>query len=170
MPSDPLHSIPLEPDEVVVRRWAADAVELDGAEGPSGWLILTNRRCLFAHREGWLRARAALDPSRSVRLEGIRFAGPRRLPMPGGLGERRTVPGIELDGRGYRTGTEAPPVGILAAIAHARALRREALGLVGDAQRCRVCGADSFPWSTVCLHCGRAITSGETGPVGPSSA
>ena len=164
---DPLQSIPLEPDEVIVRRWAADAVELDGAEGPSGWFILSNRRCLFARREGWFGARTSLDASRSVRLEGIRFAGIRCLPMRVGLGQRGTVPGIELDGRGYRTGTDASPSGILVAIARERVTRREGLHLVHDAPRCGACATDNFPWTVHCLHCGRTLGTGGTSPVGP---
>jgi hypothetical protein len=167
MPSDQLRTIPLEPDELVVRSWAVDAVELDGVEGPRGWLILTNRRCLFARREGWFGARASLDPSRSIRLEGIRYAGLRRLPMRVGFGELGAVLGVELEGHGYRTGNEVPPGGILAAIARERVTRREGLRLVGDARQCGACGTDGFPWSTVCLRCGHVLRAGGTNPVGP---
>jgi hypothetical protein len=166
MPSDPLRGIALEPDEHVVRYWAVDAVELDGDEGPRGWFILTNRRCLFARREGWFTARASLDPSRSVRLEAILYAGIRRLPMHVGLGERGSVPGLELDGRGYRTGASTPPGGVLVAIARERLTRREALGLANDAQQCGACATKSFPWSKACPHCGTRLGSRQSDATG----
>ena len=164
MQADSLRGIALEQDEHIVRQWAADAVELDGAEGPRGWFILTNQRCLFALREGWFGARASLDPGRSVRLESIRYAGVRPLPMSVGFGERRALPGLELDGRGYRTGRSSPPGTILVAIARVRLARREALGLTNDAPQCTACGATSFPWSTTCPHCDHSLGVGEPSP------
>jgi hypothetical protein len=165
MPSNPLDGIALEQDEHIVRQWAVDAVELDGVEGPRGWFILTNRRCLFARREGLLGSRASLDASRSVRLEAILYAGVRHLPMHVGLGEQGSVLGLELDGRGYRTGRSTPPGGVLVAIARERLTRRVGLGLANDAQRCGACGTQSFPWSTACPYCGHAL-----GAAGPDSA
>jgi hypothetical protein len=166
MQSDSLRGIVLEPDEHVVRHWAVDAVELDGVEGPRGWFILTNRRCLFARRVGWFGARASLDSSRSVRLEAIRYAGVRSLPMTVGFGERGAVLGLELDGRGYRTGRSTPPGSILIAIARERLTRREGLGLAYDALQCAACGTLSLPWSTTCPHCGRTLGAAGPGPAG----
>ncbi|MGA8302764.1 MAG: hypothetical protein WA691_08660 [Thermoplasmata archaeon] len=161
--SSPLpRGIPLEAGEATVRAWGADAVELDGMEGPRGWLILTNRRCLFARRVGALGSRGVLDPSRSVPLERIRYAGLRRFPMRIGIGEMGTVAGVELDGRGYRTGRAPPPGSVLVAIARQRLYRREELGLESDSVRCVVCGTDNFSWNEKCLHCGRVLR--DSGP------
>jgi hypothetical protein len=149
--------ISLEPGEFTVRTWGADAVELDGEEGPRGWLILTNRRCLFARRAGGLGNRGLVDPSRSVQLERIRYAGIRSFPMRVGIGEMGTVAGVELEGRGYRTGRMPPPGSVLVAIARQRFTRQEELGLGRDERHCVVCGTDNFPWTKTCLHCGRVL-------------
>lgn len=167
MTSDPPHDLPLEPEEFVVRGWAVDAIELDGEEGPRGWLVLTTRRCIFARRGGLFGSHATVDPSRTVRLEAIRYAGLRRFSIGIGIGERGAVLGVELAGRGYRSGRRPPPSAILAAIARERLTRREALGLAGDAPECGACGSCSFPWSTVCLQCGRTLGAAASGPARP---
>jgi hypothetical protein len=164
MPFDPLQSIPYEPEEHGVRCWAVDAVELEGVEGTSGWLVLTNQRILFGRREGWFGKQLSMDRGRAVRLEAMRYAGLRPFLMRVGLAERGNVPGIEIDGRGYRTGREPPPSTILVAIARERVRRREAAGLVGDVAECAACGTYSFPWSKACLHCGRNLSARGSSP------
>ncbi len=120
----------LERGERGVAAWPVEpAVGPDGSDRP-GQLVLTTRRLSFFRRRGLLGGgRLEKPPQVSWRLEKIREVTGRRYELKIGYGDRIEIPGLAVDGRGFRLNRETPSAPVVETIETARRARRSELGL-----------------------------------------
>jgi hypothetical protein len=129
MADGPAEQVELERQERVLRLWPVEPVRPDGSTDRSGWLVLTNRRLLFHRRAGLLSGGRLERPPLSVwRLEAIRSIRLEQYWMNVGYGDRVEIPGISVDGQGFRLNRETPSSGVREEIERARAARRAEVG------------------------------------------
>lgn len=150
----------LSPGERQLGSWPARSPSGDHGSPATGDLVLTNRRLLFLPKRGLFGRSGPPEAGRSLPLEGIGGAAPRRSEMRIGYGDRMILEGIEVDGTAYELGREASSRGVLEAIAAARESRRNELGLSRDTTPCRSCGRWVAAGTALCAGCARSIPSG----------
>lgn len=132
MSTPPSEPVDLEEGETVLKRWAVEPVRADRSTDRAGRILLTNHRCLFFPKAGFLEGNRGVRPATFAwRLEEIRSVTPQRYWMKIGYGDRLEIPGFSIDGQGFRLNRETPARGILEVILRAREARRRALGLSG---------------------------------------
>ena len=125
MPANPLNQVELESGERTLHGWPVEMVGGHGMKGGQGWLVLTNRRCLFFRQAGLFGGgRLVKPPTFTTKLEQIHSATPRQYSIPMGYGEHLDIPGIEVDGREFKLNRETPSEPVLAEIAAARRARK----------------------------------------------
>jgi hypothetical protein len=130
MAEGPLDQVDLEGGERSLRAWAVEPTRADGSADRPGWLVLTSRRLAFFRRSGLFGpGRLEKPPSYSWRLEAIGSIAPRRFEMKIGYGDRLEIPGISVDGQGFRLNRETPAKAVLDELGNARRSRRSELGL-----------------------------------------
>ncbi len=111
----------LEPSETLLASWPVEPVGPAGSTGRRGWLVLTDRRCLFYRRAGALGpGRPIHPPLVSLGLEQLHSVSPRQFSMRVGYGDLIPIPGIEIDGHEFRLHREAPSGAVVAAVLGAR--------------------------------------------------
>jgi hypothetical protein len=110
--------------------WPVEAALPDGGTGPSGWLVLTSRRTAFYRKLGLFGSgRLEKPPQFSWPLEDVRSVESRRYEMKIGYGDRLVIPGVAVNGQGFRLNRETPSPGVVEALERARKARRSELGL-----------------------------------------
>jgi hypothetical protein len=120
-PSDELE---LETGERTLRSWPAEMVGKQGGKGVRGVLALTTRRCLFFRQSGLFGGGKMVKPALfTVRLDRLRSASQRQFSMPIGYGDQLAIPGIELDGEGFKLNRETPAGPVLEEIMSAQQTR-----------------------------------------------
>jgi len=130
MSEPPSGTVDLEPGEKLLRHWVVEPVRADGSTDRSGWLILTNHRCLFFRMAGVLGGRRVERPAGIVwRLEEGRSVSAQRFWMKIGYGDRVEMPGLALDGQGFRLNRETSSRAVVEEILKARETRRAEMGL-----------------------------------------
>jgi len=129
MDGNPSVRVPVEPDERVLRAWPVEPALPDGSADRGGWLVLTTHRVLFYRKPGLFGSGRGPAPALFVRrLEEIGTLTSGRYWMKIGYGDRTEIPGVTIDGQGFRLNRETPSQSVLAAIETARQSRRSALG------------------------------------------
>lgn len=124
MTPDPMTQVELEPGERLLRGWPVESVGERSSKGSSGWLVLTSQRCLFYRQAGvWKGRQLEKPPELAVKLEDLRSVSARQFTMPIGYGDHIAIPGLEIDGHGFKLNREMPSSGVLAEIAEARRVR-----------------------------------------------
>ncbi len=132
--------------ERVVHSWPAQILRGDKPSSRQGLLVLTDRRCLFLHRVGFLTGRKfEMDSALAWSLSEIQTAFPKRFSMSIGYGDRMEMNGLEIQGRNFHLDRETSAQSILSEIAKARRNRLTELGTPGQLFSCGNCGA----WSAL---------------------
>jgi hypothetical protein len=120
--------VPLESGERVLRIWAVEPTLPDGSAGRSGWLVLTTRRVLFHRKAGWFGSARTESPGQfERRLEEVRSISEEHYWMKIGYGDRLAIPGLSIDGQGFRLNRELPALGVLTELEGARRARKSEL-------------------------------------------
>ncbi|MGA7923581.1 MAG: hypothetical protein WCA77_06355 [Thermoplasmata archaeon] len=141
--------------EHVVHSWPAQILRGDKPSSRQGLLVLTDRRCLFLHRVGFLTGRKfEMDSSLAWPLSEIQTAFPKRFTLSIGYGDRMDINGLEIQGRNFHLDREMSARAILLEIAKARRSRLSELGTPGQLFSCGTCGAWSAVPSRRCAQCG----------------
>jgi hypothetical protein len=121
--------VDLEAGEEVLKQWTVEPVRADLSTDRAGRMVLTNHRCLFFPKAGFLGGNRGTRPATFAwRLEEIRSVSPERYWMRIGYGDRLEIPGISIDGQGFRLNRETPSRGVTDDILAARQSRRTELG------------------------------------------
>ena len=121
--------VPLEPDERLLRSWPVEPSLPDGSIDRGGYLVLTTHRVIFYRKSGIFGS--GRNPSSPVfvrRLEEVRTLAATRYWMKIGYGDCLEIPGVSIDGQGFRLNRETPSHPVLVAIEAARRSRRAGLG------------------------------------------
>jgi hypothetical protein len=130
MSEPPSDAVDPEGGEKVLKHWTVEPVRPDLSTDRSGWLILTSHRCLFFRKAGILGGSRVEKPAAFTwRLEAVRSVTPQRFWMKIGYGDRLEMPGLSIDGQGFRLNRETPSGAAVADILRARQSRRVELGL-----------------------------------------
>jgi hypothetical protein len=144
--------------EHVVQSWPAQILRGDKPSTRQGLLVLTDRRCLFLHRVGFLGGRKfEMDSSLAGSLSDIQTAFPKRFSINIGYGDHMEVNGLEIQGRGFHLDRATSARSILVEIAKARRNRLSEMGTPGQVYTCGSCGAWSATPSRRCSQCGGAM-------------
>lgn len=114
--------------ERLVGSWPVEPAAGDRAVDRPGWLILTSRRCLFYYKAGTLSERLEEPPRLQWKIEDVRSVAPQKFWMRIGSGDQVEMPGLGIDGYGFRLPLETSSDPIVAAILQAREARRAELG------------------------------------------
>ncbi|MGP8075389.1 MAG: hypothetical protein ACLP8Y_01420 [Thermoplasmata archaeon] len=149
----------LSPGERILRSWPVRTPGAADGRAASGDLFLTNRRLLFIAKAGLLGRSHPPTSDRSISLEGVGGAAPRRTEMRIGYGDRMILEGVDVDGAVYELGREASSRTMLAEISTARRARRAELGLSDDISTCQSCGRWNALEKIFCESCARARKS-----------
>ncbi len=92
--------------------------------------MLTSRRVAFFRRAGRFGGGRVEKPPRFLwALEQVRAIEARRYEMKIGYGDRLAIPGLAIDGQGFRLHREMPSAEVLGPLEEARPARRVELGL-----------------------------------------
>jgi hypothetical protein len=130
MSEPPSDAVDPEGGEEVLKQWPVEPVRADLSTDRAGWLVLTNHRCLFFRKVGLLGGSRVERPAAFTwRLEEVRSVSPQRFWMKIGYGDRLEMPGLAIDGQGFRLNRETPSRGAVNEILKARQSRRVELGL-----------------------------------------
>jgi hypothetical protein len=128
MTDGPEGSVPLEPHEQRLRAWRVEPARPDGSADRAGWLVLTSHRIRFFQNGGIFgTGPVQLPPRFTWRLEEIRTVAPRRYEMNVGYGDRLAIPGVAIDGQGFRLNRETSAPAVFAEIERVRRARRSEL-------------------------------------------
>lgn len=119
---------PLGPGERLLGRWPAEPAVDDRNVGRSGWLVVTDRRWLFFESAGFFGGRVESVPRLDQPIERVAQAVAHRFWMPIGYGDRMELPGLVIDGHGFRLPRETAVAPVIETIERAREARRSALG------------------------------------------
>ena len=126
----PPDAVDPERGEKVLTHWTAEPVRADRSTERAGWLILTSHRCLFLRKAGLLRGSRVERPAAFAwRLEDVRSVSAERFWMKIGYGDRLEMPGLAIDGQGFRLNREVPSRDVVEEILKARRSRRVELNL-----------------------------------------
>lgn len=128
MAEDLLSQIDLGRGERVLGHWRVEPAEEDRTTDRGGWLVLTNRRCLFFRKAGLLGGRLEKPPQLTWFIESVQSVVAQRFWMRIGYGDRMEMPGVGIDGYGFRLPRDTPPGPVVEAILGARNARRTELG------------------------------------------
>jgi len=130
MTEPPSDMVDPEGGEKVLKQWTVEPVRPDLSTDRAGRLILTSHRCLFFRKAGRVGgSRLERSPAFAWRLEEVRSVGPQRFWMKIGYGDRLEIPGLAIEGQGFRLNRETPSAGVVEEILKARRSRRVELGL-----------------------------------------
>lgn len=129
MPDDLAAGVDLNRGERLLGSWRVELAEGDRASGRSGLLVLTSERCLLYQKAGFLGGRLEKPPLLAWRLEELRSVVPQRFWMKIGYGDQVEIPGLGIDGYGFRLNRDTPSDPVVEAIRRARDGRRAALHL-----------------------------------------
>jgi len=113
--------------EQLLGSWPVEPAAGDRSVDRPGWLILTSRRCLFYHKAGVLGGRLEEPPSLQWPLEEVRSVAAQQFWMRIGYGDKVEMPGLGIDGYGFRLARESPSGPVVEAILRARDARRAEL-------------------------------------------
>lgn len=128
MPDDLTSQVDLVRGERYLASWPVEPAEGDRTTDRAGWLVLTSQRCRFFHKAGLLGGRLEKPPRLAWNLEALRSVVPQRFWMKIGYGDRLEMPGLGIDGYGFRLNRDTPSGPVVQAILNARDARRAELG------------------------------------------
>jgi hypothetical protein len=130
MSERPSDAVDLEGGEKVLKEWTVEPVRTDLSTDRAGWLILTSHRCLFFRKAGILGGGRVEKPAAFAwRLEQVRSVSPQRFWMKIGYGDRLEMPGLSINGQGFRLNRETSSHAAVGDVLKARQSRRVELGL-----------------------------------------
>jgi hypothetical protein len=129
MPEDLARQLELARGERLLGSWPVEPAEGDRTTDRAGWLVLTSQRCLFFRKVGLLGSRLEQPPRRAWKTEELKVVNPHRFWMRVGYGDRLEMPGIAIDGQGFRLPRDTAPGAVVTALRNARDARRNELGL-----------------------------------------
>ncbi len=117
----------LEPGERALGSWPAEPVRTDGGTDRVGRLVLTSHRVLFFGSAGLFGRRSGVRPPMfTFPLERLSVQLAQYW-MTVGYGDRVEMPGLVLDGHGFRLARETPAGPVKDALVRAREARRAEL-------------------------------------------
>jgi len=128
MADDLAQQVELERGERFLGSWPAEPAEGDRTTDRAGWLVLTSRHFRFFHKAGFLGGRLEKPPRLSWNVEELRSVVAQRFWMKIGYGDRLEMPGLGIDGYGFRLNRETPSEPVVRAVREARDARRTELG------------------------------------------
>ncbi len=130
MAEGPVEQVDLEGGERVLRLWPVETTRPDGSADRAAWLVLTNHRASCFRRAGLFGpGRLEKPPLFERRLEQVRSVTVERFWMKIGYGDRLEVPGLAIDGHGFRLNRETSSAEVRTEVERARQARRSELGL-----------------------------------------